>query len=188
MRPLSFDGATLSEPPPWATTLGRDRPLVYATFGTDPLARAPWPDVLAALARTDADAVATLGRVEESSVGPIPANVRVEAYVPQAFLLDRAAVVVSHGGAGTILGAATHGVPQLCVPLAADQWANADAVAASGAGVMLELDQREPATIRAALGRLLTEPAFGAAAQQLAADFRALRHPRELVPVIEGLA
>jgi UDP:flavonoid glycosyltransferase YjiC (YdhE family) len=188
MRPLNFDGATLTETPEWTAALGRDRPLVYATFGTDPLAPAPWTDILAALALTDADAVATLGVVEKSSVGPIPANVRVEAYVPQAFLLERAAVVVSHGGAGTILGAAVHGIPQLCVPLAADQWANADAVAASGAGITLELDQREPAMIHGALRRLVDEPEFGRTAQQLAADFRALPHPREFVSVVEGLA
>jgi UDP:flavonoid glycosyltransferase YjiC (YdhE family) len=188
MRPLNFDGATLTEPPEWTAALGRDRPVVYATFGTDPLAPAPWPDILAALAATDCDAVATLGVVEQSSVGPIPPNVRVEAYVPQEFLLDRAAVVVSHGGAGTILGAAAHGIPQLCVPLAADQWANADAVAASGVGITLELDQRDPTMIRTGVRRLLDEPDFGAAARQLATDLGALRHPREFVSVIEGLS
>ncbi|MDQ1384848.1 MAG: hypothetical protein QOG65_2227 [Actinomycetota bacterium] len=188
MRPLNFDGGARSEPPPWVSALGRDRPLVYASFGTDPLAPAPWTDVLSALALADADAVATIGVVDESSIGPVPANVRVEAYVPQTFLLDRADVVLSHGGAGTVLGAATHGVPQLCVPLAADQWANADAVAASGAGITLELDQREPAAIHAALRRLLDERELRDTATKLAADFRALPHPREYVEVIEGLA
>jgi len=160
MRPLNFDGATLTEAPPWAFGLGSGRPLVYASFGTDPLAPAPWDDVLDALGTTDVEAVATLGIVPESSLGPIPPNVRVEPYVPQAFLLERANVVLSHGGAGTVLGAATYGLPQLCIPLAADQWANADAVAAAGVGITLELDQRDPPAIRRALRRLLDEPAF----------------------------
>ena len=188
MRPLNFDGATLTEPPPWVRDLGSGRPLVYATFGTDPLAPAPWDDVLDALGGADVDAVATLGIVPESSLGPIPPNVRAERYVPQAFLLEHANVVLSHGGAGSVLGAATHGLPQLCIPLAADQWANADAVAASGAGITLELDQRDPPAIRRALMRLLDEPEFAATAKQIASDFRALPHPGEYVDVIEGLA
>jgi len=188
MRPLNFDGATLTEAPPWVLGLGSGRPLLYASFGTDPLAPAPWDDVLDALGTTDVEAVATLGIVPESSLGPIPPNVRVEPYVPQAFLLERANVVLSHGGAGTVLGAATHGLPQLCIPLAADQWANADAVAASGVGITLELDQRDPPAIRRALRRLLDEPAFATTAQQLAADFRTLPHPREYVETIERLA
>jgi UDP:flavonoid glycosyltransferase YjiC (YdhE family) len=46
-------------------------------------------------------------------------------------------VVVHHGGSGTTLGALTVGAPQLLLPQGADQFANADAVTAAGAGLRL---------------------------------------------------
>ena len=55
-----------------------------------------------------------------------PTHVRVEAWVDQAEVLCRCSAVVSHGGSGTFLGALARGVPQLCLPLAADQFRNAE--------------------------------------------------------------
>jgi Glycosyltransferase family 28 C-terminal domain len=45
--------------------------------------------------------------------------------------------VVHHGGSGTTLGALSVGAPQLVLPQGADQFANADAVSAAGAGLVL---------------------------------------------------
>jgi UDP:flavonoid glycosyltransferase YjiC (YdhE family) len=47
--------------PMW-TALGRDRPLVYATFGTEFAVTAPWSPVLEALEGLDIDAVCTASR------------------------------------------------------------------------------------------------------------------------------
>jgi UDP:flavonoid glycosyltransferase YjiC (YdhE family) len=187
VRPLHFDGATVSDKPEWVATFGRDRPGVYVTFGTEAGVFAPWSDIIAALGTLDVDAVVTLGGLDSDTIGTVPPNVRVEQYVPQAFLLDRAAAVVSHAGSGTLFATAARGLPQLCVPIAADQWQNADALAASGAGLMLELDERDPQTIRDALARLLDGPVHADAAQVLAKDFAALPHPRHHVPTIESL-
>ena len=45
--------------------------------------------------------------------------------------------VVTHGGAGTTLGALAFGVPLLVLPQGADQYANAERVVAAGAGRQL---------------------------------------------------
>ena len=139
VRPSQFDGSDDGRPPAWAEQLGRERPAVYVTFGTEMAPIAPWPALLTALGGLDVDAVVTTGGlVDAANLGPIPDNVRIEAYVPQRHVLDRAAVVVSHAGAGTMLAAAARGLPQLFVPIAADQWDNADAASASGAALTLE--------------------------------------------------
>lgn len=57
--------------------------------------------------------------------------------MPQADLLPHVDVVVHHGGSGTTLGALTVGAPQLVLPQGADQFANADALVATGAGLRL---------------------------------------------------
>ncbi len=188
MRPEHFDGAAVSESPGWAANFGHDRPGAYVTFGTAMGALAPWRALFEALSTVEVDAVVTIGStVDVSALGPIPDNVRVERYVPQGFLLDRASIVASHGGAGTMLATAERGVPQLCTPVGADQWDNADALAAAGAGITVEMDQRDASTLHDLLGRLLTDQGLHTAARRLASEFAELPHPRELIPRIETL-
>ena len=130
---------------------------MYVTSGTERTATTfPWRDVFAVIAGLDVDAVATIGsHVDPADVGPVPPNVRLERFVPQADVLRRSAVVISHGGAGTVLGAASHGVPQLVVPLFADQWQNAVAVRDAGCGVFAGPDSRSADDIDASLRTLL---------------------------------
>lgn len=189
IRPLHVDGAGDQDPPPdWIAALGQDRPLLYVTFGTELGPRAPWGDLPATLGELDVDVVATTGSgVPRETLGVVPPNVHVEEYVAQRFVLDRAAVVVSHAGAGTLLAATGRGIPQLCLPVAADQFENADAVARAGAGLVLEPDERGPADLTTAITRLLGEPTWRDRAAAVAAEMEALPHPRELVPEIEAL-
>ncbi len=154
MRPLSYDGAGSASPPEWIS-FGTNRPGVYVTFGTEMAPRAPWAAILEALADLEVDVLATVGgQIDPASLGPLASNTRVERYVPQSFVLDRSRIVVSHGGAGTLIGAATAGKVQLCIPIAADQWENSDSLSAANAGVVLEPDERDVSTIRRSLRRL----------------------------------
>jgi len=74
---------------------------------------------------------------------------RVDALEPAA---------ASHGGSGTLLGALAHGIPQLCLPQAADQFRYAQACAAAGAGIALIGADATTDRIEAALRRLLDAP------------------------------
>jgi hypothetical protein len=84
MRPMSFDGASLTSPPVWADSFGKDRPGVYVTFGTEMSPRAPWAALFEALSDLDVDVVATVG-IQLDPVTPRPSgpNIRVEKYVPE---------------------------------------------------------------------------------------------------------
>ena len=189
MRPVSFDRSTVTDAPEWVGSFGADRPGVYVTYGTEIGPRAPWSAIFDGLADLDADVVATVGgQVDPASLGATPANIRVEQYVPQSFVLERATAAISHGGAGTLIGAATTATPQLCLPLAADQWDNADRLAASGAGLLLEEDERGPDSILRAVERLLHDGSIQTDANVLRDHFAAMPHPAELVPKIESLA
>ncbi len=188
IRPMHFDGAVVGDAPAWTADFGSDRPGVYITFGTEMAQLAPWAAMLEAAGSVDADVVVTLGsQVEPSSLGAIPGNVRVERYVPQTHMLDRAAVVVSHAGSGTLFAAAARGIPQLCVPIAADQWDNSDALVATGAGLILEPGERSAEAILKAMSRLIEGHAHAQAARTLAEGFAALPHPRDHVATIEAL-
>lgn len=131
LRPVPY-----SEPGPLPTR-DRGKPLIYVTLGT----AFGTPELLATaikgLATLDAHVLVATGRVRPDELGDVPDNVTVQAWLPQADLLPHVDVVVHHGGSGTTLGALAVGAPQLLLPQGADQFANADAVTAAGAGLRL---------------------------------------------------
>jgi EryCIII-like glycosyltransferase len=71
----------------------------------------------------EANLVVTTGPDSDPTrFGPQPAHVVIESYLPHALLLPRCRLVVSQGGAGIMLGALAHGLPQLMLPQGADQF------------------------------------------------------------------
>ena len=163
---------------------------MYVTSGTERTATTfPWRDVFAVIASLEVDAVATIGtHVDPSDIGPIPSNVRIERFVPQADVLQRSAVVISHGGAGTVLGAASHGLPQYVVPLFADQWQNAVAVRDAGCGVLAGPDSRSVDDIDASLRTLLDSAAHRDAATLVAGEIASMPTAMDLIDEIEAIA
>lgn len=118
-----------------------DPSFVYATLGTVaptmPPMR-PWFDIVAeVLGALPVDAVFTVGHdLDPAQLAAAP-NVRIETWAEHAEVLSRAAVIVHHGGSGTVLDALAAGVPQVIVPLFADQGANGAVVMKAGLGTAL---------------------------------------------------
>jgi UDP:flavonoid glycosyltransferase YjiC (YdhE family) len=178
LRMLRFRDPNASEVPEPLPNLwpGRDGPLVYITFGSVaaamPLATRVFPIAIEAAAELPARVLLTVGRQgDPSAFDPLPPNVRVERWVPHAAAVAAADVVVCHGGSGTVLGTLAAGLPQVVVPLFADQPYNAERVAAIGAGLVAS--QRAD-SIRAAVTHLLDQGSFRAAAQRVAREMSAL--------------
>lgn len=129
-------------------------PRIYLSFGTV-FNRSP---ALLAAARAAAQrggtVVVTVGADGElhryADLGP---NVHAHRFVAQGALLPHCDAVVSHGGAGTLLAAASHGLPQLVLPQAADHFRNARAITAVGAGCTVEAKRQ---TVQAVAGALAT--------------------------------
>ena len=166
-------------------------PLVYVSFGSV----APTMGFFPGLYRAVVDALAglpirmlvTVGdAADPAELGPLPANVRVERWVPQAEVFTEAEAMVGHGGFGTTHGALLAAVPQVVLPLFADQPYNAQRVEELGAGLIA--DWQTPATERAAVVRLLEEPSFRIAAGRVALEAQTLP-PIDLVSeALAGLA
>lgn len=118
-----------------------DPGFVYATLGTVaptmPPMR-PWFGIVAeVLGALPAGAVFTVGHdLDPAQIAAGP-NVRIERWADHADILSRAAVILHHGGSGTVLDALAAGVPQVIVPLFADQGANGAAVVKAGVGTAL---------------------------------------------------
>lgn len=149
-------------------------PVVYLSFGTA-FNRVPaLQAAVHALATCALRLVVSLGPGGDMSLArSLPPHVAAAPWIDQQVLLPWCAAVVSHGGAGTVLAALAHGLPQLCLPQGADQFRNGLAVARVEAGLMLQPDEGTDAALCQAVVRLLTDPllAWGAGqmAQQIAA-------------------
>lgn len=67
----------------------------------------------------------------------IPANARVERFLPHGPVLDRAVCAITHGGMGATQKALSRGVPVCAVPFGRDQMEVARRVEVAGAGTRL---------------------------------------------------
>jgi MGT family glycosyltransferase len=133
--------------------------------------------------------VVTVGRDgDPEPFGPQPPHVRIERYVPQSLLFPRCALVVSHGGSGTVLGALAAGLPLVLTPLAADQPENAERCAAAGAARVIEPADISPSSVRQAVRAVLADPAYTRAAQRVQAELAALPPLERVVGLLERLA
>lgn len=81
----------------------------------------------------------------------LPANARVERYLPHRPILRRAAAVISHGGMGTTQKALAAGVPVCAVPFMRDQLEVARRVEQCGGGTLLSSRRLRPERLRAAV-------------------------------------
>ncbi|MGC2192332.1 MAG: glycosyltransferase [Candidatus Dormiibacterota bacterium] len=166
----------------------RDLPLVYITFGSVTgglrIASASYRVALQAVASLEARVLLTVGRaVDPRRLGPVPANVHIEAWVPQERILSHTSLVVCHGGSGTTFGALAAGVPIVFVPLFADQPATARRVTAVGAGLVVgpnadstslpeQLGPSDVAPLRVAIESVLTNTSFAKAARLIGDEMR----------------
>lgn len=101
----------------------------------------------------------------------------VEQEVSQAQLLPYVDLVVHHGGTGTMIGSLASGMPQIVMPQGADQFWNAEHLAAEGACRIVHAEA-PPGSIAAAV-TALTQPQApqGAAARRLGGIIAAMPSP-----------
>jgi UDP:flavonoid glycosyltransferase YjiC (YdhE family) len=172
----------------WA---GSDDPLVYLSFGTV-LPQDGYPDMyraaIDALDGLPIRLLVTIGRAADpAELGPLPPRVHVEQWVAQAAVMPHARAMVGHGGAGTTLAALAGGVPQVVLPVFADQPINADRIAESGAGLALDMTPAGLSRLGGAVRELLEDPSYRSAAQEVADEIAALAPVDESVGLLEAL-
>ncbi len=159
---------------------------VYVTLGTI-MNQAPtvFRAVIDGCARLPVNLIMTTGPgVDRAVLEPLPPAVRTAPFLPQAAVLPHCRAVISHAGAGTMLGALCHGLPQLCLPQGTDQPFNAAALLPTGAALALQPNEVTADTVADAIARLLSEASFRQAANLLRDEIEQMPTPATVLDEI----
>jgi MGT family glycosyltransferase len=147
-------------------------PLVLASLSTTYQDEGRYLRILiAALGSLPVQAIVTTGAgYDLSDLDPLPGNVDVRPYIPHGPLLDRAAIMITHSGHGSVIAALAHGVPLLCVPFARDQRDIALRAVATGAAVRLHPTRLSTRKLARTVERVLQRPEYRQAARRIQAN------------------
>lgn len=96
---------------------------------------------------------------DPADVGPVPPGVIVRRFVPQAEVVKRAALFVTHGGFNSVHDGMRFRVPMLVVPQGADQFLIANRVSELGLGKRLGPRLPSAARLRALGEAVMADPA-----------------------------
>ena len=179
--PILTPTAMTFEEPPWWDELAEDRPVVHVTQGT--LDNADLDRLVLvttrALAHDDVLVVATTGGPDPAPLRRgLPANVRLERFVPHHLLLPHVDVMVTNGGYGGVQQALANGVPLVVAGDSEDKPEVAARVQWSRAGVNLHTGRPSPAMVRRAVRRVLETPVVPGPCAGVAVRDRGLRPAR----------
>lgn len=144
-------------------------------------------EILQGLADLDVEVVVTLGADEAARMGALPENVRAVGFVPLHDLLPTCSAIVHHGGFGSRLTAAYHGVPQLILGHGYDTMMAGQRQEKLGGGLCLPADTATPEAIRECVIRLVDEPALAAGAARMRADLLAQPSPADVVSMLDDM-
>ncbi len=188
IRPAALEEA-VNGAPGWIATLPA-RPTIYLTLGSvmplesgDLFAR-----VIGGIRELPVNLVVTVGdEFDRAELGPQPANVHIEPFIPQAQLLPHCNLVVSHGGSGSVIGALAHGLPLVVIPMDADQPDNASRCEALGIGLVLDPVAATAEEVGEAVHAVLSGAAFREAAMRLRRESINLPGSAHAVALLERL-
>ena len=135
------DGPAEFAEPDWWSELEQDRPVVLVTQGT---IATDFNNLLIpaiqALASEDVLVVATTGSKPLTDVRSLPANVRLEPFIPFSRLMPYVDVMVTNGGYGGTHFALAHGVPLVAAGTTEDKAEIGARIAWSGVGINLKTE------------------------------------------------
>ncbi|MFO1498333.1 MAG: glycosyltransferase [Verrucomicrobiota bacterium] len=169
---------------PWHLLDGR--PLIYASIGTLQNGL-DW--VYCAMAEAcqnlDAQVVIALGCKGKAPPAGLRGKPIVVDYAPQLQLLERATLVITHGGLNTVLETLKAGLPLVAIPIANDQPGVGARVEYLGAGKTLPLRHLNADALRAAVRQVLSSSSFRERARYCSGQIRSAGDQRRAAELIE---
>ena len=151
-----------------------ERPRVLVTCGTHWVFPEVLTPIIRELLKQDVDIRVTLGPRTAEDFEVDSDRVEFLGFTPLEQLLADTDVVLSIGGAGTILGSLAHGIPMVLIPQNADQPFHAARATKAGTAILFPVGEAEPVAVAGAVATVLGEPRFREAAVRVAVEIAAM--------------
>ena len=186
VRYVPCSGPDVTEDPPearfrrprvcvtWGTTLARIHPRFFLT-----------ERIAAVLDPLDVNVLACL---TPDQTPLVTAGFRATDTVSLRAAMITCDLLVAHGGAATVMTAATVGIPALLIPRLPDHDGHAARMEAAGAAIRLDAGRCDADLIRDGVRRLLADRSFRDAARRLRDDMARRPSPAALTAPLEELA
>ncbi|NEQ26774.1 MAG: glycosyltransferase, partial [Microcoleus sp. SIO2G3] len=187
--PLLSSIATEFTPPAWWDDLKGNQSVVHVTQGTaatDP--QALIVPTLQALAQEDVLVVATTVGKSIDMPDAIPANARIESFIPHPDLLPYVDVMITNGGYNGVQIALAHGIPLVAAGQSEDKPEVCARIEWAGVGINLKTSKPTAQQIRSAVRKLLTDPHYKTRAQDFQLAIRQYDAPTLAATLLEQLA
>jgi len=171
----------------WNEVENKQRPVVLVTQGTVSIdVNDLIEPALRALASEDVLVVATTSGTPIDI--PLPDNARVASFLPYDRLLPHVDALVTNGSYGTVQHALSYGIPIVASGATEDKMEVCARIEWSGAGVRVKGAPPKEDQIRAAVRRVLVEPAFRDTARRIQGDLQQHDGPKEAAMLLEEIA
>jgi UDP:flavonoid glycosyltransferase YjiC (YdhE family) len=122
---------------------------------------------LKAMAGEPVRVVATTNRVRPQSPIEVPDNAVLAEWLSYSQVIPESALVLCHGGHGTVARALAEGVPVLTCPAAGDMNETAARITWAGVGRSVRWSLTGPRTLKWAVAEVLGDPSFRSRAQEI---------------------
>jgi MGT family glycosyltransferase len=186
--PARYVGPVLDDPTwvePWSPPPGSDPLVLVALSSTFQDQGATIQRIIDGLAALPVRVVVTAGPALDPATLHARANVSIVASAPHSEVLKHAALVINHGGHGTVIRALAAGVPMVVMSHGRDQAENATRVTTRGAGIAVKKGAK-PAKIAAAVRTILDDPSYRTNAERLGEAIRRDAARTSLVDELEA--
>lgn len=176
---------------PWRL-LQPDKRLAYCSLGTESrrydFSRKFLQTVVQAMAeKPDWQLVLATGtHLQIADFEPVPANVLIVSHAPQLAILERASLMITHGGLGTVKECIYFGVPMIVFAMGRDQPDNAARVVYHHLGLSGTMQKTSVEQISRLIDRIDATPAFRVNAANMKQAFRQRESSGEAVRLIES--
>jgi MGT family glycosyltransferase len=120
--------------------------------------------------------------------GELPDNVVVRRWVPQMAVLQRAQVMLTHGGLNSVKECIWSGVPMLAFPVGRDQPGNAARVEYHRLGLRGDHEALSVHELHDMLDRVTTDPTYQRSVDRMRDEFHQATRRNEVVRIVQDLA
>ncbi|MEV8424766.1 macrolide-inactivating glycosyltransferase [Streptomyces niveus] len=124
--------------------------------------------------------------VDPSELGEIPGNIEVHPWVPQLAILKKADAFITHAGAGGSQEGLATGTPMLAIPLAVDQFGNADTLVQLGVARQLPMEDVTAQALREAVTALVADPEVARRGEEIKQDMAKEGGTHQAADIIES--